>query len=73
MTTKTEIIKKLRELENSNQDLRTISHQMMPRALKELGIIPALKDLLEGFEKGKDYNINIINDNNRGNRLIQPL
>jgi signal transduction histidine kinase len=38
----------LKNLENSNQDLRNISHQMMPRALKELGIIPALNDLLEG-------------------------
>ncbi|MEO9572213.1 MAG: sensor histidine kinase [Polaribacter sp.] len=38
----------LESLENSSQDLRTISHQMMPRALKELGIIPALNDLLEG-------------------------
>ena len=38
----------LRSLEDSNQDLRNISHQMMPRALKELGIIPALNDLLEG-------------------------
>ena len=39
--------KLIESLENSNQDLRNISHQMMPRALKELGIIPALKDLLE--------------------------
>ncbi|TVZ56144.1 tetratricopeptide repeat protein [Lutibacter sp. Hel_I_33_5] len=38
----------LESLENSNQDLRNISHQMMPRALKELGILPALNDLLEG-------------------------
>ena len=37
----------IKSLENSNQDLRNISHQMMPRALKELGIIPALNDLLE--------------------------
>ncbi|PWG04601.1 sensor histidine kinase [Polaribacter aquimarinus] len=37
----------LKSLENSNQDLRTISHQMMPRALKELGILSALNDLLE--------------------------
>lgn len=37
----------LKSLENSNQDLRNISHQMMPRALKELGIIAALNDLLE--------------------------
>ena len=38
----------LKSLENSNKDLRNISHQMMPRALKELGIIAALNDLLEG-------------------------
>lgn len=38
----------LQRLENSNQDLRNISHQMMPRALKELGVISALNDLLEG-------------------------
>lgn len=38
----------LESLENSNKDLRVISHQMMPRALKELGIISALNDLLEG-------------------------
>ncbi|KGL61847.1 sensor histidine kinase [Polaribacter sp. Hel1_85] len=37
----------LDSLENSNKDLRTISHQMMPRALKELGITSALNDLLE--------------------------
>jgi signal transduction histidine kinase len=38
----------LRSLEGSNQDLRNISHQMMPRALNELGIIAALQDLLDG-------------------------
>ena len=43
-----ETIELLESLENSNQDLRNISHQMMPRALKDLGIIPALNDLLEG-------------------------
>ncbi|MGB0892118.1 MAG: ATP-binding protein, partial [Flavobacteriaceae bacterium] len=41
----------LESLENSNQDLRNISHQMMPRALKELGITSALNDLLEGSLK----------------------
>lgn len=41
----------IESLENSNKDLRNISHQMMPRALKELGIIPALNDLLEGSLK----------------------
>ncbi len=38
----------LKNLEDSNQELRNISHQMMPRALNELGIIPAIYDLLDG-------------------------
>ncbi len=37
----------LSSLENSNQDLRTLSHQMMPRALQDLGITAALDDLFE--------------------------
>jgi len=38
----------LSSLEKSNTELRTISHQMMPRSLKELGIIAAINDLLDG-------------------------
>jgi len=38
----------LKSLEDSNQDLRNISHQMMPRALNELGIVASLQDLLDG-------------------------
>lgn len=34
------------QLENSNKELRTISHQMMPRALEEKGLITALEELL---------------------------
>ena len=49
----------LQSLENSNKDLRNISHQMMPRALKELGIIPALNDLLEGSLALLDIKYNI--------------
>ena len=37
----------LQDLENSNQELRNISHQMMPRALKDLGMISAISDMLE--------------------------
>lgn len=37
----------LKDLENSNQELRNISHQMMPRALKDLGMISAISDMLE--------------------------
>lgn len=36
----------LEKLEGSNQDLRTISHQMTPRSLKELGLIATLGDML---------------------------
>ena len=34
-------------LDGSIDELRTISHRMMPRALGELGLVPALADLLE--------------------------
>lgn len=34
-------------LENSSEELRGISHQMMPKALSEVGIVAALEDLLE--------------------------
>lgn len=34
-------------LDDSISELRTISHQMMPRALAEMGLIPAIDDMLE--------------------------
>lgn len=34
-------------LDDSTQELRELSHRMMPRALGELGMIPALGDMLE--------------------------
>lgn len=34
-------------LDTSTQDLREISHRMMPRALSALGLVPALKDMLD--------------------------
>lgn len=49
----------LKSLEDSNKDLRNISHQMMPRALKELGVISALNDLLEGSLTYLNINFNI--------------
>ena len=36
----------LTRLEDSNKELRNISHQMMPRALEEKGLITALQELL---------------------------
>lgn len=34
-------------LDDSISELRNISHQMMPRALSDMGLIPALEDMLE--------------------------
>lgn len=34
-------------LDGSTQELRDISHRMMPKALSELGLIPAMRDMLE--------------------------
>lgn len=35
-----------RILEQTSADIRTLSHQMMPRALREAGLVPALEDML---------------------------
>ena len=37
----------LRSLEKSSEDLRDISHRMMPRALSELGVCAAIDDMLD--------------------------
>jgi signal transduction histidine kinase len=37
----------LKSLEDSSNELREISHRMMPKALSELGVVAALEDLLE--------------------------
>lgn len=48
----------LKSLEDSNQDIRTISHQMMPRALEELGLIASLDDLLNSSLPLKGIKVN---------------
>lgn len=41
-------LEKLNEiLDDTAKEIRTISHQMMPKTLKEYGLIPALEDMLE--------------------------
>ncbi|NOR86369.1 MAG: hypothetical protein GQ527_02045 [Bacteroidales bacterium] len=42
-----ETIKIVNILDNSAQELRELSHKMMPRSLGELGLIPSLTDMLE--------------------------
>jgi signal transduction histidine kinase len=34
-------------IDNTGKDIRAVSHQMMPRALMELGLVPALRDMIE--------------------------
>ena len=43
----TEELDLLKSLEKSSEDLRDISHRMMPRALSELGACAAIEDMLE--------------------------
>ncbi len=38
----------IESLENSNAELRALSHQMMPKALSALGVIAAIEGLLDG-------------------------
>jgi len=43
-----------RILDETAGDVRTISHQMMPRVLNEMGLVPALEDMLQKcLESGK--------------------
>lgn len=43
-----EVVEKLAEIaSNSADEVRSISHQMMPKALTELGLIEALQDMLQ--------------------------
>jgi signal transduction histidine kinase len=63
----------LDKLESSNQDLRTISHQMMPRSLKELGLIATLGDMLaDSLVPAKiDYNFEHFNWKERIKPIIE--
>lgn len=46
-TASDEMSKKLLDrLENTNDELRNVSHQLMPKALEELGLVAALEDML---------------------------
>lgn len=47
-----------KQLENSTTELRNISHQMMPTALTELGIVEALEDMLHKSLDALDINFN---------------
>ncbi|MGB0429814.1 MAG: tetratricopeptide repeat-containing sensor histidine kinase [Bacteroidia bacterium] len=37
-------------IEHAAQDVRTLSHQMMPRVLQEVGVEPAIRDLVEALQ-----------------------
>ena len=39
--------KLIKILDNSAEELRELSHRMMPRSLREVGLIPSLEDMLE--------------------------
>lgn len=41
-------------LDESAEELRNISHQMMPRSLQEFGLVPAVEDMLEKAFKFSD-------------------
>jgi signal transduction histidine kinase len=51
---KPESEKLIAQLESSSSELRNISHQMMPRALEEKGLITALKELFETSLRPKE-------------------
>ncbi len=48
--------KLIKILDDSAQELRELSHKMMPRSLSELGLIPALEDMLENTLGNSEMN-----------------
>jgi signal transduction histidine kinase len=65
--------KLLNRLEIANQELRNVSHQLMPKALEELGLIAALEDMLQhslGYTDIK-YNFESFNLNDRLSNKIE--
>lgn len=60
-------------LENSNRYLRNVSHQMMPRALEELGIVPATKQMIESAFKytAIEHSFESFNIDNRPTKEIE--
>lgn len=41
-----EIVRISKDIDHSAQEIRNISHELMPFALKEIGLVTALEDLL---------------------------
>ncbi len=60
-------------LDNAVQEVRTISHQMMPRMLQEGGLVPAIDDMLEkSFRHSKvSYNFEHFGLNERLDEKIE--
>ncbi|NVK26401.1 MAG: sensor histidine kinase [Flavobacteriia bacterium] len=51
---KTALVEIAQDFRESAEELRQVSHQMMPRALMEQGLVPALEDLMESTFKHTD-------------------
>ena len=68
-----ETMKIVNILDNSAQELRELSHKMMPRSLGELGLIPALNDMLENSlgHTNIKYKFEHFGINNRFNENIE--
>ncbi len=74
MDSETEESNKLvKVLDDSTKELRDLSHKMMPRALSELGLIPALEDMLENSLGHSDikYQFEHFGINSRFNENIE--
>ena len=53
---KGETMKLTESIDDAINESRSISHQMMPRTLKEFGLVPAVKDLLETVKSSSNIN-----------------
>lgn len=60
-------------LDDSIAELRNISHQMMPRALSDMGLIPALEDMLDKSLGNTDINYEFEHHKMDGERFAENV
>jgi signal transduction histidine kinase len=59
-------------IEHAAQDVRTLSHQMMPKVLQEIGVESAIRDLVESLQSEKGPKVSFTSRNMR-ERLAEQI
>lgn len=60
-------------LDQVREQLRRLSHELRPPILDQLGLMPALQFLADGFRKRYDLDVGVENLTTQGGRFTQPI